>query len=148
LFSRFLILIEIKSYFTQIIVLDSVGRFPPPGFAEGVFADFGEYDECLHIKSPVYDKKSPIIRGQYCLMKVILPFPLRESVEETDSLDRGLNVSSKYGNNPLLRKLTIRSIIEALNIINGRIYRMGICIPSHCRADQIENMINKSRSKS
>lgn len=124
-------------------VIDSMGRLPPPGFAEGVVADFGEYDECLDIKSPVNQENVSTIEGNYCLMKVILPFPPKGSQIEGDYANRELNLGSKLGN-PNLGEITIEKIIEALNRVNGTIYRMGICIPSQCKAHEVENLINKS----
>ncbi len=61
-----------------------MGHFPPSGLAEGVISSFGEYYECLDIKSPKNEENKDIIAGQYCLMKIILPFPSKESYREEE----------------------------------------------------------------
>jgi len=127
-----------------ILVLDAIGRFPPPGFAEGVLADFGEYDECLDIKSPV-NRKNPLLKGQYCLMKVILPFPTKDSVNQSENVDRQLDFNAKLADGLDLKQITIKGVIEALNIVQGAIYRLGICIPSNCKPHEVERMLNRSK---
>ncbi|CAG2100017.1 unnamed protein product, partial [Medioppia subpectinata] len=56
------------------LVLDATGRPLESGFLEGVESNFGDYTECLDTESPQTPWLTPI-RGQYCMLKVILPFP-------------------------------------------------------------------------
>jgi hypothetical protein len=39
---------------------------------------------------------------------------------------------------------TVKRIISGLNLAEGAVYRLGICIPSDCSAHEIETMINRS----
>lgn len=105
-----------------------MGSFPPSGFAEGVLADFGEYEECLDVKSPPTVDKQPIIKGQYCIMKVILPYPRKDGIDTNDQLlNAEIKLDDKYKASEVdLQNLTVNTIIETLNIVNGAIYRMAV----------------------
>ena len=128
----------------SVVVLDSFGSFPPSGFAEGVLSDFGEYDECLSVVSPETTDKQPPIKGRYCLMKLILPYPQKEDMESDESLNEEIKLDPKYRAEEIdLQKLTLKTIVETLNIVSGTIYRMGVCMPSTCTPTEFEDIINK-----
>jgi hypothetical protein len=128
-----------------------MGRFPPPGFAEGLYSSLGDYDECLDITSPPNESNllsSSIIKGQYCLSKMILPFPSEESYREGEPVEKPFESNISYKNDLNLYKFTsTKSLIEKLNQSNGSIYNFGLCIPSVCRAEEIENLLNISENK-
>jgi len=109
--------------------------------AEGVQSSFGEYDECLNIESPK-KKNNPIIRGKYCLLTLILPYPSIDSYKEGEPIVKQ-EFSLKGGYN-LPKLSTVRNMIEGLNLSNGTIYYFGICVPHVCTAHEIEDTINKS----
>jgi hypothetical protein len=116
----------------------------PSGLAEGVSSSFGEYYECLNIKSPKNEENKDIIAGQYCLMKIILPFPSRKSYREGEPVIQN-TISNKHAKETNLGNFnTVKSIISGLNVVKGAVYRLGICIPSVCSAHEIETMINRS----
>jgi hypothetical protein len=124
-----------------------MGHFLPSGLAEGVSSSFGEYYECLDIKSPKNDENKDIIAGQYCLMKIILPFPSKESYREGEPVIQNA-IDNKYAKEMNLEILaTVKRIIDRLNLAKGVVYRLGICIPSVCSANEIETMINRSESQ-
>lgn len=131
-------------------MLDSLGSFPPSGFAEGVLSDFGEYEECLDVRSPspIRADKQPVIRGQYCVMKVVLPYPRNDGSLDANqkSLNEEIKLNPKYKADIDLQNLTLRTIIETLNIVNGAIYRMGICMPDTCSAHDFEDIVNKRKT--
>jgi hypothetical protein len=128
-----------------------MGRFPPPGFAEGLYSSLGDYDECLDITSPPNESNllsSSIIKGQYCLSKMILPFPSEESYREGEPVEKPFESNISYKNDLNLYKFTsTKSLIEKLNQSNGSIYNFGLFIPSVCRAEEIENLLNISENK-
>ncbi len=143
---KFLFFIS-KLYLSKfILVLDAMGKLPS-GLLEGVFASFGEFDECLDIESPS-DDGSPIY-GQYCLLKPVIPFPKVESYDPNDeklasidsfSLGRDIlkeNNVDRYGELNSILKL-----IEQMNIANGTFVKLGICIPHKCRAEDLEKAVN------
>ena len=51
--------------------MDALGKFPT-GIAEGSFAHFGEFDECLEIEHYDQNDESKTIYGRYCLAKIII----------------------------------------------------------------------------
>ena len=123
-----------------------MGAIPPSGFPEGVFADYGEYDECLAVASD-HTNRFPIVRGKYCLSNFILPFPALQSINHNiqhmdEVLDIGLDLNQMYS----LNAITFRNFIEALNMINGTVFQLGICIPAVCRPHEIEDMLNQSKT--
>jgi len=127
--------------YIHILVIDTIG-IPTSGFADGVQSSFGEYDECLNIKSQNSEDNNNVFTGQYCLLKLILPYPEKEDTSQNQTIELG----SRYANEMNLQKLfTVKALIERLNLWNGTVFRFGICIPSVCSAHEIENMLNKSR---
>src|ERR1700743_2772522 len=122
-----------------------MGRPLTSGFAEGIQANFGEYRECLNINSPKTDNK-PVINGQYCMVKAIMPFPPVQSLDmSTMGEDRQLysGLLDHYG---LTRLSTVRSFVEALNLSNGTLYRMGMCLPHVCSAQEWQHLLNTCES--
>jgi hypothetical protein len=133
-----------KIYLFFVTVFDSFGRFPPPGFAEGIQSSFGDYDQCLEIKSPNF-KDSKQFEGQYCLLKLILPFPTQESYKEGEPVHQEFELRSQSLRNFKLEKyISVKNFIETINRWNGTFYRFGICMPSVCSGREVENMVNKS----
>lgn len=126
-------------------MIDSIGSFPPKGYFEGTFSDFGEYDECLSVESPP-DRDSPPILGKYCVSKVILPYPsidlftYKQSGKQLDDL-----FGFKYEEFAGLGKTTEKQLVEALNMINGSIFQLGLCIPAVCSPQEIQTMLNNGR---
>ena len=123
-------------------VLDSYGNFPPAGLMEGTFADYGEYDQCLNARTPTI--KRPIIRGQYCLAKIILPFAHKNNFVEPQLDRRDLSFVIPVTEDFDTRLVTVRNMIGALNSVNGTIFRLGLCLPSVCSAQEVQHMVNKS----
>ena len=126
-------------------MVDSIGSFPPKGFFEGVFADFGEYDQCLSVQSPSVNAL-PTIQGKYCVSKFILPFP---SIDFSSYHESGRELYDLFGFKAeefaQLGKTTEKNMVEGFNMINGSIYQLGICIPSVCTPQEVETMLNKCK---
>ncbi len=133
-----------------IIVIDSYGNLWPPGLAEGRIASFGEYDECVGIKSPPEDGK--IIYGKYCTLQVLLPVPKAESYKREyeeilkqkeyykfflDNI-KIMNLDNYVSVNPVLK------MFEGNDMIYGQMLRLGICVPHTCRPRDIAQVLNKS----
>ena len=129
-----------------LAVVDSMGSFPPSGFAEGVLSDFGEYDECLSVISPDTNDKQPKIKGQYCLMKLILPYPQKDDIKSNENLNEEIKLDPKFKAQQIdLQKLTLKTLVETLNIVSGTIYRMGVCMPNTCTPQDFEDIVNKCK---
>jgi hypothetical protein len=125
--------------------MDAMGKFPPSGLLEGVLSSFGEYEECLNIKSPPDENKS-ILKGQYCLTKVILPYPAKDSYRNGEPAYQEYGIGLQYAQEWNIQHMnTVEDKIQRLNIIEGIIYRLGICIPSVCTAQEFETALNRSK---
>jgi hypothetical protein len=122
-----------------------MGKFPPSGFLEGILSSFGEYEECLNIKSPPDGDKNSIFKGQYCLMKIILPYPAKDSYGDNEPVNQEYGIGLQYAQEWNLQHMnTVKDKIQRLNIIEGIVYRLGLCIPSVCSAQEFETAINRS----
>ncbi|CAG2101628.1 unnamed protein product [Medioppia subpectinata] len=122
--------------------IDSMGRIPT-GIMEGTVSHFGEFDECLGIESPVNAdtlSTQSLIKGQYCLAKIILPYPKKQPLDKRANK----NISNKIYFDKLVaflknynmdQYLTVFKLIEILNNQKGATFRFGTCIPSLLFAD-------------
>jgi hypothetical protein len=136
------------------VVFDSYGNLIPSGLAEGRFASFGEYDECIGIKS--LPEEENVIFGKYCTLNLIIPFPplnsysseyeeiFNEKIIKNEysmiliKILEEMNVDNYLKVNPLLK------IMDVINANDGQTLRLGICIPHTCRPQDIEKALNKS----
>jgi hypothetical protein len=138
-------------------VFDSYGNLMPSGLAEGRLASFGEYDECIGIKSPPEEQN--IIFGKYCTLSLIIPFPpLKSYSSEYEEIFKERIIKNEYSMN-LIRILEdmkvdnyfkvnpLLKIMDIINIYDGQTLRLGICITHTCRPQDIEKAINKSTDK-
>jgi hypothetical protein len=117
----------------------------PNGILEGVYSDFGNYDECLDTSSPESSEES-LIEGQYCILRAILPFPKVNSYEKEVFDHQIIKSAKKWLKDYDLEKLVaIGKMITGLNLLNGTVYRLGLCIPSTCSAKEVENSVNQSK---
>lgn len=105
----------------------------PSGILEGVFSSIGEYNQCLDIRSPVGQRID--ISGQYCLAKPIIPHPKRHTFNRGESLNNLFLIPEQY----------IDELIDLLNLFNGSLINIGICIPSTCNPLDIETTVNESK---
>ena len=127
-------------------------------------SNFGEYDECISIESTIEPEK-PTIRGQYCFVKPSLPLPKSNSYRSGEPIDNYLeemikkliNSSEKLKsripkeydiNNYTLTEESIEKVLSIGDIIANMSfpgYPIGICIPTTCKPQDIENAINKCK---
>jgi hypothetical protein len=78
-------------------------------------------------------------------MKIILPFPSKESYREGEPVIQN-TIATRYAKDMNLEIFnTVKNIIDRLNLAEGAVYRLGICIPSVCSAHEIETMINRRK---
>ena len=117
--------------------MDSSGIFFDSGILRGTGTNFGQYDECLNIKSPIYnDENIHQIKGKYCFAKLILPLPKYDSYNDSDFQDFNFTIPVSYQYN-------MKLLFDTLNDIKGTLYRFGICIPNTCQVEDIEEILNK-----
>ena len=103
----------------------------------GSLTNLGQYDECLSIKSPIYnDEQIQQIKGKYCLANLILPLPEFVSYNHTD-FQRGDSIVSESDQH------NMRLLFDTLNQFMKTLYQFGICIPNSCKAEDVEKVLNK-----
>jgi hypothetical protein len=127
----------------------------PSGMTEGTRTSFGEYDQCLDLTSPSVIS-GPIIRGQYCLARILAPYPSSDSLNLNEIYDTSLEsalieaVESPLSDGvipPMWRKLPKRMgqlFIDMLEFEKGATFRFGLCVPSTCSPKDLEIAINKA----
>lgn len=108
---------------------------------EGVLSSVGDYDECLNIEHKLPKKTEDknattprMVRGKYCFIKPLIPYPARGSYQKGDHLNSTINVPNNF----------IDEIIDLLIFLEGSAFNIGLCIPSTCSATEIESVINMS----
>src|SRR5699024_8453092 len=79
------------------------------------------------------------IRGQYCLIKPIIPVPDKFKRKEGEVMAN----SSIEQVNKLLNDEYIETYIELFKLLKNTILRFGVCIPDKCNPVDVENAINK-----
>jgi hypothetical protein len=125
--------------------------------AEGRLASFGQYDECIDIKSP--PEAQNIIFGQYCTLSLIIPFPsLKSHSSEYEEIFNERIIQNEYSKYliTILEDIKVDNyfkvnllleIMDVMNAFEGQSLRLGICIPHTCRPQDIEKAVNKSTDK-
>ena len=122
------------------LVLDSSGLFIESGSLKGSLTSLGQYDDCLNIKSPIYDNEQfNQIKGKYCLAKLILPMPKHGLYNKSDF--QSINYISQLPTSHHHMKLFMYgwSLLSSIDSI----YQFGICIPNSCKAEDAEKIFNK-----
>ncbi|KPM07480.1 hypothetical protein QR98_0059740 [Sarcoptes scabiei] len=120
------------------------------GTLHGKFSSFGEWEECLNLESPQSSATGLIVKSQYCMLEVKVPFPDVRNLEELKSVvskdHPWFQGVRKFLRNYRLHNLfTPYKMIELLQMTNGTVYRAGLCVPKLCKVHEIENLlINRS----
>ena len=118
--------------------MDSSGIFVGSGLLRGSGTNLGEYDECLSIKSPIYnDEEIKQIKGKYCLAKLILPLPKSGSYNQLDFQDVDFTIYKSH-------EINMGLFFDGFHQHMESLYSFGICIPNTCRAEDVEEILNKS----
>lgn len=122
---------------------------PSASILSGVTSFLGDFDQCLSLKSS--EESSEEFKGQYCLLRPILPLPSlprqyygpsdESLLVETKWLDYlvNYNLHRYFSINPTLK------VIEHLRLVGGRLFNVGICVPDTCPPDQLERSLNKRK---
>lgn len=121
---------------------------PPPGLLSGVTSFLGDFDQCLSVSSP--DTASEEFKGQYCLLRPILPLP--EIKRYSGAADEGLiretkllNYLAAYQLDGYVETNPVLKFIEHMKTIDGRVLNFGLCIPNLCSPGQLEKSFNKRK---
>ena len=125
--------------------MDVRGRFPESGSMAGRLSSFGEWDECMQLESPQHSSTGLIVKGQYCMLEVKAPYPMNTDADLALLADKRhplFNSFQKYLKAFRLHNLnTPAKMVETLRLMNGTIFRAGLCVPHLCKAHEIEAVI-------
>lgn len=81
-----------------------------------------------------------MIKGKYCLATLIIPLPNGTDLNDKQieqQLKAKLMVASQF------QEAFVEKLFYALVHLKGKLFTKGICIPSGCSSDEIQNTINK-----
>jgi hypothetical protein len=127
----------------------------------------GEYDDCLNIISPE-EKDKPTIRGQYCRMSPMIPFPQKgyykygepidnslmiiienyiKSSKKSEENEQRLNQTKEFINN--LSEEDFEDLVKDLEFgLSFNFKISGLCLPTTCDPKDIQNAINECMKNS
>ncbi|XP_022242186.1 nose resistant to fluoxetine protein 6-like [Limulus polyphemus] len=121
-------------------LIDASGKLPD-GVMRGTLAAFGSYDNCLEIKETIsLERKSDIITGKYCTVKIRPPLPKKPKVIKNGDIiiDPGI-FSEKSVTNILASRSFFFYFVW---------YRVGMCVPSACSREDVEGLVKSALKKS
>lgn len=139
---------------TFISVPDSFGSLHLSGFLQGQISSFGEFQNCLSIKSPLLNSNRHIY-GRYCQLQFqsLLPplkkyhpqfeteFRSSETFISLEKLSKRLNLD-KY----MSKKMKFVKFASEFDRLHGSKYlRYGVCFPHTCTSVDIARLLNRSK---
>ncbi|XP_053202512.1 nose resistant to fluoxetine protein 6-like [Panonychus citri] len=133
-------------------MMDATGRPFSAGLMDGTITDFGSFDQCIGLHIPLVfnsvggvDKMNSAykpnemkqIRGQYCMVQYNVFLPPRP---------KHLNLQTRIFNftNTPIEGTFLEDISNLIHVCYERVGRVGICMPSSCSKDDLEQIIDYS----
>lgn len=127
-------------------VPDSFAHTVPTGLLRGQLSSFGEFDECIGIKSPPQEN-GRFIYGKYCQLHFASFFPKLKDYDA--SFERIIESHPQYGNLLWLAKQAnadnylagmLKKLIEGTHALKYRLYHYGVCFPHTCTSADIQEL--------
>ncbi|XP_054159959.1 nose resistant to fluoxetine protein 6-like [Oppia nitens] len=115
------------------------------GLTQGVITSFGDYDQCLQIKSPDSNGNRHTIYGKYCLVKPYIDYPNFKVLEKFLKFSFLTNESNVMTKKEMMNNLNLFKLLFAYNLVAKRFYfyHYGLCMPSTCSANDLTNALQK-----
>ncbi|CAG2171666.1 unnamed protein product [Oppiella nova] len=115
----------------------------PPGLFDGVITSFGDYDECLSIRSE-HSITSDTIYGKYCLIRPVIPLNNTNVLLNFKGLDILNNETNALVKNKIKQDINKIKMVVGTNLVTDKVYgfHYGVCIPSQCQARDVEKVLN------
>jgi hypothetical protein len=104
----------------------------PSGLLDGTVSSFGDYDECLDIKSP---SDSPDLQGQYCLPKFTAGSLLMHQEDGDGGMDEKKNESAS-------RRAIASEVRDSLYLFDTFTLNLGICVPRACDGNDLRFLLS------
>ncbi|CAN8019734.1 unnamed protein product [Ixodes persulcatus] len=113
-------------------MLDSIGR-PPAGIMSGRLADYGAYDQCLAMRHP-----QMAFQGKYCLLNF-------KAQRLTPRVFKASNKYMDHFNLKFTGNISCAMESEVIKILP--VFVLGSCIPSSCRKEDLQFILDTVVSK-
>lgn len=138
-------LIKLVSDFKQlkwwaVQMLDASGK-QSGGLMNGVYAFYGDYDQCLKIRVNRDKSTEEYFRGQYCLVDFKLPLPKKDQPYYYKS-----EMVASFANYAPQTQLFRSLKMKVLAFYNYGL-RHGACLPSTCSLHDVRQIISAASSK-
>lgn len=116
-------------------MIDSWGKFPMSGVLEGTLTDFGDFDECISVVPPT------MLPPQYCTVEARPLLPPRPRFHNlVHPLHHFYNLTSIASSSPV-GPLFLQNVHYFYYIM----FRVGLCLPSECTRDELNNFISSGK---
>lgn len=132
-------MLQIKSYAFKFV--DASAKIPS-GVMYGLLSDFGDFDQCLAIKTgprhiePEQEAEEGYFSGKYCLVSVKLNYHIK--------IDNDSMVPDGIQEDGILWDELIRNYWTK-NSTKG--FQVGVCVPSRCSNDDINQLYQQMASE-
>ncbi|KAG8200755.1 hypothetical protein JTE90_022356 [Oedothorax gibbosus] len=113
------------------------------GILTGSMSSFGSYDECVDtmvLSEKSRDKGKLLFQGQYCSIDVTPPLPDKPKFYKLDEVVPELKNFSQGGN-------VVNEAAKYAHFFHFLTLRLGICVPSGCSVDDINQVIQTVTSR-
>lgn len=120
---------------------DATGGLLTGGYRQGKFVSLGQFDQCIESSSelPEENVNNEPIRGQYCLIKPVIPLPTEYRYVHGEPVAQS-NIASV---NRFLNDEYIETYLGLYKFLKNTILRVGVCLPDKCDPVDVENAMNK-----
>ena len=115
----------------------------PPGLLDGVISIFGDYDQCLSIRSG-HSIPSDAVYGKYCLIRPVIPLNNANDLLNFKGLDILNNETNARIKDKIKQDINKIKMVVGTNLVTDKVYgfHYGVCIPSQCQARDVEKVLN------
>ena len=134
-------------------MFDAWANVFPSGLMSGRISSFGEFDQCIKIKSSPIEEyfsfDSRYIYGRYCQVQLRIKVPDEKNYKpEWEDILKKNPISAELFH--LLEKFKldinlVKTMIQAISYFKGNFGNYGICIPNSCSPDEIESLFNNCK---
>ncbi|KAM7303678.1 O-acyltransferase like protein-like [Ixodes scapularis] len=117
--------------------MDASGKLPE-GLLEGRMASIGSYDECMDLVAEYKTKE--LYRGKYCTVMLSSGHDVQEMFNNES--DAAAHLSTLLRHPKRMTKIVYRVAAAS------RKFRLGICVPSVCSLEDVQNVVAHTSAKS
>ena len=128
--------LDVHHHWWAFLLFNSWGKFLPSGAFRGTLTDYGDFDQCISIDTPIV--------AQYCLVDVALPMPKpvpRDVNYYHNTTVLPSNVYVEHSNDSVFLKLSEHSTLFYYNKIET-----GVCLPKSCQIQNIKHYSSQGKS--